>query len=225
MTNLLKIDLIFLACLAFCIWNVYLLINDGRRAVFETKETKINTIHLSLCIDLGKHNCSSDLPADRYEACKKLHDLTEFFASSDKSPREIIEEARSFELEKFFNFSREMRNVSYYLNFRSICLAYTIGFEAKNDENDYVNIDLFNNHHVQSKIIIHDKMPFPFITRGYYYDCNEFRSCFPFSISIKRYNLILLPKPFSSACKNYSHQKFNFTTFEPIISRSYCIME
>lgn len=226
MVNLLKFDLLFLACSIFCALNVYILINDGRKAVYQTKETDINTTHISLCIDLGAYHCSGERCDGEYKACMKLHDLVEFFKQGDKSPREIIAKAKNSKLEEFFGFSREVRNVSYYMNFRSICLAYTVEAAPKANESEYANIELFNHHHVNSKIIFHDKMPVPFITRGYYFECKQFESCLSFTVTIKRFNLILLPKPFSSACKNYSRLKFNFTnTFEPIISRPFCLME
>lgn len=144
----------------------------------------------------------------------------------NQTPQKIIRKAESYGLEKFFTFeNRTVRRPLYYLNFRSICLAYNVEVTPKDGEFEYANIIVRNRYKVDSKIMLHNERPFPFITRGYFFECVPFVFCVPFTITIKRFKLILLPKPFSSDCKNYSRLTFNFTRFEPITSRSYCIAE
>lgn len=220
-----KFDIYFLVCFVFCIYTLHILINNGRKTVYRTNQYQVNFTYVSLCIELVDYDCSLVNSDDTTQACYKLANLTEFF-KQNTTPQKIIQKAKGYGLASFFTFDeRKVRRVFYYLNFRSICLAYEVEMTPKEDEFDYANIRLRNTYKVESKILLHSERPVPFITRGYHFECENFVYCGPFTISIKRFKLILLPKPFSSDCRNYSEMSFSFRKFEAITSRSYCIAE
>lgn len=230
---LFNLDFYFLICLIFCTYNLRNLIIDGRKFVYQNSEFDVNTTHFSLCIILESksYNCwriDQVANSSMHDACMKLRKLSKYFESSERTPKEIINKAKEFKVEEFFSFKDRITVAKkfYYLNFQSICIAYTAeNIKRLNNEPTYINIPFINRYSIESKILFHGSEPYPIITRGYMFECIQFDYCPSFAITIMMYDQKLLPAPFSSKCVDYSKMKFKFEKYEKIRSRSDCIME
>ena len=147
--------------------------------------------------------------------------------SNSSSPKEIIEKAEEYQIDTFFSFGNlSIVDKKVYLSFQSICIAYSVRiYNNESLEDPYALIPLENRYKIESKFSFHGEHPFPFMARGYYFECRQFKSCLTFTVSIKRFSLKLLPYPYKTNCENYSELNFPFENFEPINSRSRCVQE
>lgn len=179
MVNLIKLDFYFLFCLIFCSYNLFILINNGRKSVYKTNENKMNQVHLSLCFDLEptEYNCS-EVDSSFHYACNTLFNLSNLFNANSKSPKDILDLATDLKIDEFFIF-KDLKNVTSanYLNFGSICTAYTIEVSNENNAFNYIKLKIVNRFKMNSKIIFHDLHPFPIVTRIYHFECTQFSKC------------------------------------------------
>ena len=226
-------DLNFLICFIFCAYNLNILIQNGQKVVYKNDENVVTHTHLSVCTYLNPilDVCSlidHEIEELKFDACSKLRNLSVYFSKNNKSPQKTIRKAKEYEINKFFNFgNRTILFELYYLNFGSICVAYTINMtlESTSTGEPYFYIPIVNHFSINSKIVFHEEKPFPFITRFFFLECKQFDYCKRLLITIKKFNLIQLQYPFKSRCVNYTELKFRFENFEKIYSRSHCLME